>query len=83
MEFNILCSSSMQSILENYALVQQERQKAAFNLFTISSSTSHLENFHSDIIATLLDKTAVHQVIIPGKVYHHSAAKGASVLRCK
>jgi hypothetical protein len=61
MEFDILYGSSMRSILENYAVVQQARQKAAFNLFTISSYTNHLENFHSDIIATLLDKTAVHQ----------------------
>ncbi|MDB5091642.1 MAG: hypothetical protein JWR09_5636 [Mucilaginibacter sp.] len=61
MEFDILYSSSMRSILENYALVQKARQKAAFNLFTISSYTSHLENFHSDIIAMLLDKNGVHQ----------------------
>ena len=40
--------------------VNRQKAKAGYNLFTISSYTSHLENFHSDVIASLLDPDGLH-----------------------
>lgn len=40
--------------------VNRQKAKAGYNLFTISSYTAHLENFHSDVIASLLDPDGLH-----------------------
>ena len=40
--------------------VKKEKELAGYNLFTISSSTYYLENFHSDIICSLLDPFGLH-----------------------
>ena len=40
--------------------IDQRKTMAGYNLFTISSTYSHLENFHSDIIASLLDPAGLH-----------------------
>lgn len=40
--------------------VNRQKAKAGYNLFTISSYTSHLENFHSDVIASLLNPYGLH-----------------------
>lgn len=61
MNFDILNSNNLKSILQEYRNVKLAKQKASFNLFTISSYTNHIENFHSDIIATLLNKEGDHK----------------------
>lgn len=40
--------------------IERERQNNGFNLFTISSYNSYLENFHSDVIALLLSPKERH-----------------------
>lgn len=47
-------------ILEMNEQVKREKQFAGYNLFTISSYTFYLENFHSDIICSLLDPSGLH-----------------------
>ncbi|TKC59177.1 hypothetical protein FBD94_16735 [Pedobacter hiemivivus] len=41
--------------------IQDEMQMNSFNLFTISSYNSYLENFHSDVIAILLNPDERHK----------------------
>lgn len=41
--------------------VNRQKTKVGYNLFTISSYTAHLENFHSDVIASLLDPDGLHE----------------------
>ena len=40
--------------------IERERQNNGFNLFTISSYNTYLENFHSDVIALLLSSKERH-----------------------
>ena len=40
--------------------VKLAKQRVGYNISTISSYTYHLENFHSDIIASLLDPEGLH-----------------------
>jgi hypothetical protein len=47
-------------ISQRLGAVQDEMKLNSFNLFTISSYNSYLENFHSDIIALLLDPQERH-----------------------
>ena len=41
--------------------IQDEIQQNSYNLFTISSYNSYLENFHSDVIAILLNPDERHK----------------------
>ncbi|PXV61241.1 PD-(D/E)XK nuclease superfamily protein [Dysgonomonas alginatilytica] len=41
--------------------VKKEIEKSSFNIFSISSVNSHKENYHSDIIALLLDPLEKHK----------------------
>lgn len=47
-------------LVQKQEKVNRQKAKAGYNLFTISSYTSHLENFHSDVIASLLDPDGLH-----------------------
>lgn len=47
-------------IATDYLRTEVDKDRIGFNLLTISSYTSHLENFHSDIIAALLDPNGLH-----------------------
>ena len=47
-------------ILEGFQETEQKKKQVGFNLLTASSYTSHLENFHSDIIAALLNPKGLH-----------------------
>lgn len=47
-------------IIQLYKKVQEEKLNASYNLFTISSYNSYLENFHSDILASLLNPDGLH-----------------------
>ena len=40
--------------------IEREKKNNGFNLFTISSYNSYLENFHSDVIALLLSQKERH-----------------------
>jgi len=51
-EFNDLDSKALK--------IQKEKELNRFNLFTLSSYNSYLENFHSDIISMLLDPEERH-----------------------
>jgi len=51
----------IQDIVSQYNATKRDKQRAAYNLFTISSYNSYLENFHSDIIASLLNPNGLHQ----------------------
>ena len=46
--------------------VKKEIGKSSFNIFSISSVNSHKENYHSDILALLLDPSEKHEA---GEIY--------------
>jgi len=46
--------------------VKKEIEKSSFNIFSISSTNSHKENYHSDILALLLDPSEKHEA---GEIY--------------
>jgi hypothetical protein len=48
-------------IVQQYNKTKLHKKQVSYNLFTISSYNSYLENFHSDIIASLLDPQGLHQ----------------------
>ena len=48
------------AILQGHQKVNIEKQQAGYNLFTISSYTYYLENFHSDIIYSMLNPLGLH-----------------------
>jgi len=48
-------------IVSQYNDTKVRKEQNSYNLFTISSYNSYLENFHSDIIASLLDPLGLHQ----------------------
>jgi len=52
--------STIEGIYKEFQKVQEAKENAGFNLFTISNSISHYENFHSDIIAKLLNPIEKH-----------------------
>jgi len=50
----------IKEVLKEYAKTSSSRDDYAFNIFQLSSYGTQLENFHSDIIAALLDPIAEH-----------------------
>ena len=57
----LLNSTEVKQIIEQYNDVKKEKQNAAYNLLTISTYNSYLENYHSDIIASLLKPDGLHK----------------------
>lgn len=57
---SILKNEKIGQMVAQQHLISKEKQQVAFNLFTLSSYNSYLENFHSDIIATLLNPSGPH-----------------------
>lgn len=55
-----LQSDLVSKLVSDQDAIRLKQQQASFNLFTISSYNSYLENFHSDIIASLLNPHAPH-----------------------
>ena len=51
---NFILHQKFENIDKEIERIERERQNNGFNLFTISSYNSYLENFHSDVIALLL-----------------------------
>lgn len=59
--FELLNHEKIEEFVLQYRLNKDAKKQASYNLFTISSYNSYLENFHSDIIASLLDPNGLHQ----------------------
>jgi len=57
---SFLKSDLVSKIVSEQAAIRIKQQEASYNLFTISSYNSYIENFHSDIIASLLNPYAAH-----------------------
>lgn len=57
---SIIESLELKAILELTKEGKVQQQEAAYNLFTLSSYNNQLENFHSDVLASLLDPNALH-----------------------
>lgn len=57
---DFLTHKKFENIDKEIQRIEQERQNNGFNLFTISSYNSYLENFHSDVIALLLSPKERH-----------------------
>lgn len=52
MEFlELVNNPDLHKILQDFQVTKQLKKRVGFNLLTLSSYTSHLENFHSDVIA--------------------------------
>lgn len=51
----------LELIVEQHNKTKLQKKQVSYNLFTISSYNSYLENFHSDIIASLLNPEGLHQ----------------------
>lgn len=47
-------------LLKQQKEVNRQKEFFAYNLYTLSTYTAHLENFHSDVIASLLDPEGLH-----------------------
>jgi len=48
-------------IIEEYIKVQVKKVEVAYNIFSLSSYNAYLENFHSDIMQSLLDPEGLHK----------------------
>lgn len=57
---SFLNSNFVEKLIAQQKIVNTKKNEASYNLFTISSYNSYLENFHSDIIASLLTPEAAH-----------------------
>lgn len=57
---DIITSVEMQQIHKMYTEVKEKNKQAAYNLFTLSSYNNQKENFHSDVIASLLNPGGRH-----------------------
>ncbi len=53
--------STIKQLVQQHNKTKLHKKQVSYNLFTISSYNSYLENFHSDIIASLLDPKGLHQ----------------------
>lgn len=53
-------NDEIKKIVREYVSFKKEKEKMAYNLFTVSSYKSYLENFHSDILASLLNPKGHH-----------------------
>lgn len=58
---DFLGHTEIAAMVKEQSQVNRQKELAGYNLFTISSYTSHLENFHSDVIASILDPEGLHK----------------------
>ena len=58
--FGLLQSNKLEEIIKEDHRIQQLKAQNSYNLFTLSSTNTHLENFHSDVMAELLDPRGRH-----------------------
>ncbi|GLB51336.1 hypothetical protein NBRC110019_03750 [Neptunitalea chrysea] len=59
--YNLLEDEKVNAIINELDTNALKLDKIGFNIFSISRYGSHLENFHSDILAKLLDTKAEHE----------------------
>ena len=57
---NFILHQKFENMDKEIERIEREKQNNGFNLFTISSYNSYLENFHSDVIALLLSPKERH-----------------------
>ncbi len=57
----LLDHPTIRHIVQQHNKTKLNKKQVSYNLFTISSDNSYRENFHSDIIASLLDPRGLHQ----------------------
>jgi len=55
-----MIQKTFEQLLEQFNQLPKEKEKLAFNVFSISNQRAHHENFHSDIIAELLNPNGKH-----------------------
>lgn len=67
-QFPFLYHPQWGAIADGYRQVKREKRSVGFNLFSVTSNGRHHENFHSDILASLLDPGREHQ---EGFLYLH------------
>lgn len=58
--FDFISNSDIIELSDRRKIVDRRKLIAGYNLFSVSTYTSHLENFHSDVIASLLNPTGPH-----------------------
>lgn len=58
---NLLTNPEIINIKKDLNKLEKEVSNNNFNLLSVSTYTSHLENFHSDIIGFLLNQNEIHQ----------------------
>ncbi len=51
---------TVKELIKDYEEIERNKRRVGYNIMTISSYTGHLENFHSDVIASLLDPFGLH-----------------------
>lgn len=83
--FDLLTNPQIKNLVLQQNEVDTRKADAGYNLFTISSYNSYFENFHSDIIASLLDTNGLHNeknsflllfIDYLNKVFHTSIDSG-------
>lgn len=57
----LLNHPTIKQLVQEHNKTKLHKKQVSYNLFTISFYNSKLENFHSDIIASLLDPLGLHQ----------------------
>lgn len=57
----LLNHPTIRDAVSRYLEAKDKKDSMSYNLFTISSYNNYLENFHSDIIASLLDPLGLHK----------------------
>jgi hypothetical protein len=58
---NLLNNAEIQQMVQQHNKTKLHKKQVSYNLFTISSYNSYLENFHSDIVSSLLNPIGLHQ----------------------
>jgi hypothetical protein len=65
---DFLQHETVADITDKLGILEKEKKKIGYNLLTISTYTSHLENYHSDVLAFILNPNGLHG---DGSLYLH------------
>ena len=57
---SLVKENTVSAIVKKHNDTKEQKKRNAYNLFSLSTYTSHLENFHSDLIASFLDVNGLH-----------------------
>lgn len=58
--FELLQAEKLEEVIQKDKDIQKAKEALSFNLFTLSSVNNQLENFHSDVIAEILNPEGKH-----------------------